>query len=87
MLNIFFFLYIYLDLPRDALQQFQKALRVDETHQMALVGVCRTLRKLGQHSRLHQAVLRQVEIIFFFLSISFILVATINNGFLEEKLL
>lgn len=69
MLNIFFiffFLYIYLDLPRDALQQFQKALRVDETHQMALVGVCRTLRKLGQHSRLHQAVLRQVEIIFLF---------------------
>lgn len=56
--------FLYLDLPRDALQQFQKALRVDETHQMALVGVCRTLRKLGQHSRLHQAVLRQVEIIF-----------------------
>ncbi|XP_055601161.1 protein O-mannosyl-transferase TMTC1-like [Uranotaenia lowii] len=42
----------------EALVQYQEGLKVMETHQLSIIGACRTLRKLGQHSRLHQLILR-----------------------------
>lgn len=46
------------ELVLGALQQFRISLRIKETHQMSFVGLCRTLRKMGQTSRLHQIVSR-----------------------------
>lgn len=42
----------------NALKQFRTSLRIKETHQMSFLGICRTLRKIGQTSRLHQIISR-----------------------------
>ncbi|XP_055536777.1 protein O-mannosyl-transferase TMTC1-like [Wyeomyia smithii] len=42
----------------EAIVQYQEGLRIVETHQLSVIGACRTLRKLGQRSRLHQLILR-----------------------------
>ncbi|XP_058830997.1 protein O-mannosyl-transferase TMTC1-like [Topomyia yanbarensis] len=42
----------------EAIVQYQEGLRIVETHQLSVIGACRTLRKLGQHARLHQLILR-----------------------------
>lgn len=42
----------------DALGQFKKTLRIKDTHQLAFIGTCRTLRKLGQTARLLQEISR-----------------------------
>ncbi|XP_063709260.1 protein O-mannosyl-transferase TMTC1-like isoform X2 [Culicoides brevitarsis] len=45
-------------LLHEALYQYQSGLRATSTHQTALTRTCRTLRRLGQNSRLHQLILR-----------------------------
>ncbi|KAL9704018.1 hypothetical protein quinque_007536 [Culex quinquefasciatus] len=42
----------------EAVTQYQEGLQVLPTHQLSLIGACRVLRRLGQHGRLHQLVLR-----------------------------
>ncbi|XP_062716944.1 uncharacterized protein LOC109401617 [Aedes albopictus] len=42
----------------EAIVQYQEGLKIMETHQLSVIGACRALRRLGQHSRLHQLILR-----------------------------
>jgi hypothetical protein len=49
---------VFIDLLYDALYQYQKGLMLFKTNQMCMIGASHTLRKLGQHSRLHQMILR-----------------------------
>ncbi|XP_062559276.1 protein O-mannosyl-transferase TMTC1-like [Armigeres subalbatus] len=42
----------------EAIVQYQEGLKIMETHQLSIIGACRALRRLGQHSRLHQLILR-----------------------------
>lgn len=46
------------DLLLEAIVQYQEGLKIMETHQLSVIGACRALRRLGQHSRLHQLILR-----------------------------
>lgn len=41
-----------------AMQQFRNSFIIKETHALSFVGACRSLRRMGQHSRLHQIILR-----------------------------
>lgn len=40
------------------MRQFEMSMQIEQTHLVTFVGVCRTLRALGQTSRLHKFVTR-----------------------------
>lgn len=41
-----------------AMRQFEMSMQIERTHIVTFVGVCRTLRTLGQTARLHKFVTR-----------------------------
>ncbi|KXJ69807.1 hypothetical protein RP20_CCG025792 [Aedes albopictus] len=45
----------------EAIVQYQEGLKIMETHQLSVIGACRALRRLGQHSRLHQLILSPTD--------------------------